>query len=162
MGIEEIYRIYFRDVYRYILSIVKNKSIAEDITQDTFVKVIKNIDKYNGSQHTKAWLFTIARNTLYTYLNREKIYDKQEISLEIIGESEDMLEKVIEKEEALNIKQLIDELTEPYKQVFHLRYYGELSFEEIGSIFEKSAGWARIVYYRAKKQVLEGMEEENE
>ena len=67
MDIEKIYKLYFKDVYRYLYSISKNASLAEDITQDCFFKALKNIDKYDGSKDIRAWLFTIAKNTLYTH-----------------------------------------------------------------------------------------------
>lgn len=159
MEIEEIYKLFFKDVYRYLYSIVKNQSVAEDMTQDTFIKVMKNIEKFDGSKNIKAWLFTIARNTLYTYYNREKMYSYQECEKEIVSNaSKDVLTEYIEKEAVEKIECLIDELREPYKAVFCLRHYGGLSFEEIASVFEKNAGWARVVFYRAKNQVLKEME----
>lgn len=48
---------------------------------------------------------------------------------------------------------------EPYKEVFHLRVFGELSFDKIGILFGKNSGWARVTFYRAKKKILEYMEE---
>lgn len=50
-------------------------------------------------------------------------------------------------------------MREPYKEVFSLRIFGELSFENIGTLFGKNAGWARVTFYRAKKRILEYMEE---
>lgn len=49
-------------------------------------------------------------------------------------------------------------MKEPYKEVFNLRIFGELSFEQIGKIFSKSSGWARVTFYRAKKQIVDYME----
>ena len=49
-------------------------------------------------------------------------------------------------------------MNEPYKEVFSLRVFGELPFEKIGMLFGKSSGWARVTFYRAKKQILEYME----
>lgn len=49
-------------------------------------------------------------------------------------------------------------MVEPYKEVFSLRVFGELPFEKIGRLFEKSSGWARVTYHRARKQIIEYME----
>ena len=64
----------------------------------------------------------------------------------------------VDEERALLIHRYLHEMKEPYKEVFNLRVFGELSFEKIGSIFGKSAGWARVTYYRAKQQIALYME----
>lgn len=158
MEIEKIYNLYFKDVYRYIYSLSKNTSLAEDITQDTFLKALKNIDKFDGSKDIRAWLFTIAKNTLYTHYKREKIYTSFEESTEG-STTQDILETVVVKETYSRIEKVIERLKEPYKSVFKLRHFGELSYEEISKMHGKSSGWARIIFYRAKKQILEKMEE---
>ena len=56
---------------------------------------------------------------------------------------------------------MIHEMDEPYKEVFSLRVFGELSYEDIGKLFSKSAGWARVTYYRAKTMILKELEEHN-
>lgn len=160
MDIEKIYKLYFKDVYRYLYSISKNASLAEDITQDCFFKALKNIDKYDGSKDIRAWLFTIARNTLYTHYKRENIYCSYEETEEKADES-DHLEIMIQKDTVADIEKIIDEMEEPYKEVFKLRHYGELSYDEISAMYKKTAGWARIIFYRAKKKILEKMEELN-
>lgn len=66
----------------------------------------------------------------------------------------------MDKEDALTIHRILHQLSEPYKEVFSLRTFGELSFGEIGRIFGKSAGWARVTYGRAKLKIIEKMKEE--
>lgn len=72
MEIEKVYKLYFKDVYTFLYGLSQNKAVAEDITQDTFLKAMKNIDLFDGRKDIKAWLFTIARNTYYTEYNRQK------------------------------------------------------------------------------------------
>ncbi len=163
LDIEKIYTLYFKDVYRFIYSLSKNKSIAEDITGDTFLKALKNIDKFDGEKDIKAWLFTIAKNSYYTYYNRQKKFSSYEIREENDINSENILEDLISKEESLNILKIIHNIDEPYKEVFMLRFFGDLDYSSISSIFKKSESWARVTYYRAKKLILTKMEEsENE
>ncbi len=163
MDIEKIYTLYFKDVYRFIYNLSKNKSIAEDITSDTFLKAMKNIDEFDGKKDIKAWLFTIAKNTYYTYYNRQKKFSPYEIDEYENTQSGDVLEDLISKEEYLKVLKILHEIDEPYKEVFMLRFFGDLDYISISSIFKKSESWARVTFFRAKKQILIKMEEsENE
>ena len=69
---EEIYSEYFKDVYRYVLCLSKNESIAEDITQETFFKALKNIDSFKGNCKMSVWLCQIAKNSYFSYLKKEQ------------------------------------------------------------------------------------------
>lgn len=68
------------------------------------------------------------------------------------------MQKLADEETAFRIHQYLHEMKEPYKEVFSLRVFGELSFEKISLIFGKSPSWARVVFYRAKEQLKEYME----
>lgn len=68
MDFESIYQLYFKDVFLFLRSISVNEDIAEEITQETFTKALKAIDTFDGNKDIRAWLFTIAKNTYYTYL----------------------------------------------------------------------------------------------
>ena len=160
MGFEEIYKMYFKDVYTFLYSLSQNKTIAEDITQETFFKAIKNIHTFDGRKEIKAWLFTIARNTYYTEYNRQKLFSPYELEDSVAGNN-DVLDNLILEEQSTSILKILHQMNEPYKEVFMLRFFGNLSFDKISLIFEKSESWARVTYYRAKKQILEQMEGDN-
>ena len=68
--------------------------------------------------------------------------------------------RLLDKSQALEIHKALHLLGEPYKEVFSLRVFSELSFSEIGAIFGKPDGWARVTFYRAKKQLKEGVQDE--
>ena len=68
--IETIYRKYFHDVFLYIRALSENESLAEEITQETFLKAINNIEKFDGRKDIRAWLFVIAKNTYFRYCRR--------------------------------------------------------------------------------------------
>ena len=72
--IETIYRKYFHDVFLYIRALSENESLAEEITQETFLKAMNNIEKFDGRKDIRAWLFVIAKNTYFRYCRRNKIY----------------------------------------------------------------------------------------
>lgn len=158
MDFDRIYQTYFRDVYHYIYGIARNEGMAEEITQETFVKALKGIDGFDGRKDIRAWLFTIARNTFYTCCRRQKFYARQSPD-----ENTDMLEpplinRIVDEETAFRIHRFLHDMDEPYKEVFTLRVFGELSYERIGMLFGKSAGWARVTFYRAKGQINDYLE----
>ena len=68
------------------------------------------------------------------------------------------MDSIITKESAFEIHKILHKLEEPYKEVFSLRTFGELSFKQIGELFEKTESWARVTYYRAKVKIKEELE----
>lgn len=156
-----IYKSYYLDVYHFLCGLSSNKEIAEDITQETFTKALTAINSYDGRKDIRAWLFTIARNTYFTYCKREKIYVEWEPPTEQVDIQTEFIDNLINKEQVEKIHNFLKNMKDPYKIVFELRIHGELSFEKIGRIFGKSSGWARVTYYRAKMKILEYMEAEN-
>lgn len=155
MSFEELYQVYFQEIYLYLKSISRSESVAEEITQETFFKALKNIHSFDGSKDIRAWLFTIAKNTYFSYYKQ----NKRDTNFEPEGNSIILESKLIINEEAFKVHQFIHMMEEPYKEVFTLRTFGELPFEQIGLLFEKSSGWARVTYYRAKKKIIKYMEE---
>lgn len=161
MDFDQIYEKYFKDVFLYLRSLSATADMAEELTQETFTKALKAIDSFDGSRDIRAWLFTIAKNTYYTYCRRQNIYvdaDFDEQTAEVADTSKPPAELLIDKESAFAIHQFLHTMKEPYKEVFNLRVFGELTFDKIGQLFGKSAVWARVTFQRAKIQVIEYME----
>jgi len=151
---DEVYNLYFKDVYKYALSLSQNETIAEEITQDTFYKALKSITSYDGRCKPYVWLCQIAKNTYFTLYNKEKFINRDTLVDEI--ESIDNLEQtLLIKESAFEIHQILHTIDEPYKEVFLLRTFGELSFSQIAQLFAKTEGWARVTYHRAKLKIKE-------
>ena len=154
---EELYQLYFKDVYLYVLALSKEEVVAEDITQETFFKAMKSIGAFKGECDIRVWLCQIAKNTYYTYCKKQKRFVPAEEVEEEIQERPVSIERRFEdKEQALNIHKVLHALEEPYKEVFQLRVFGELSFRDIGEIFGKTESWSRVTFYRAKEALLKG------
>ncbi|MBE6639927.1 MAG: RNA polymerase sigma factor [Ruminococcaceae bacterium] len=158
MDFDFIYNAYFKDVFLYLRSLSANDDIAEEIAQETFVKALKSIDTFDGAKDIRAWLFTIAKNTYFTYCKRQKIFVDKEPSDSISDPQSVFTERIFDEESSFLIHQFLHSMREPYKEVFSLRVFGELSFEKIALLFGKSPSWARVVFYRAKTQIKEYME----
>lgn len=159
VNFEEIYCKYYKSIYRYLVAITKEVNIAEEIAQETFFKALKNIDKYNPNKKMLTWLCEIAKNTYFSEYKKNKKFQKlseSEIELEIDNE-QNIVDKIIDNEDNSEILKILHKLEEPYKEVFTLRVYGELSFKQIGEIFDKSENWARVTYYRSKLKIKESL-----
>ena len=160
MDFEDTYNAYFHNVYLFVCSLTSDRYLAEEITQETFVKAMQALDKFDGKKDILAWLFTIARNTYFSHCRKQK----RIVDISVSERCEDaVLERMIDHEAAFQIHEFLHSMKEPYKEVFTLRVLGELPYKKIGRLFGKSEGWARVVYYRAKKQIadyLEGLQSE--
>ena len=161
MNIEELYRTYFDIVYRYIRSISQDGSLAEEVTQETFFKALKKADQFRGDCDVRVWLCQIAKKTLYDHLKKQEkqlLGDEKLEKIESAG-GELLEEKLAQRSQAMEIHKVLHRLSEPYKEVFSLRTFGELTFREIGMLFGKSENWARVTYYRARVKIREELEQ---
>ena len=113
------------------------------------------MDGFKGECKFFVWVCQIAKNTLYTYLKKKKrLADFELETLEI--ESGENIENIVsDKEMALKIHEVLHILEEPYREVFWMRMFGELSFLEIAGIHKKTESWARVTYHRAKIKIKE-------
>ena len=155
MDFDKLYDAYYMEVYSYAMTIIKNSHLAEEITQEVFFKAIKTKNQYNGMSSEFTWLCAIAKNTCIDELRKQARL--QELSDDL--PSSVSVEKLVEDETiTLQMHQVLHALEEPYKEVFQLRIFGELSFHKIGQIFGKTETWARVTYHRARLKLQERME----
>lgn len=154
---ERVYQAYFRDVYLYAKSLSGDAHVAEDITSETFIKAMQALDSFRGSCDIRVWLCQIAKNCYFSRLRK----DGKLVIMETpeIEEAPDLEESLLSKDAALRIHRVLHNLAEPYKEVFSLRVFGELSFKQIASLFGKSDNWACVTYHRARKKIQEEMED---
>lgn len=156
--LEKIYKKYFKDVYIFVYSLSKNQHVAEDITSETFLKAMNSLDSFKGNSDIKVWLFQIAKNTYYSSLRKNKrIVQTEEFPKETAGIN--IEQEIVNKDESQRIHEILYNLPEPYQEVFTLRMFGELSYKEIGKVFEKTDNWAAVTFHRAKKKINEKMRE---
>lgn len=161
MDFEQVYQTYFKSVYRYIRRLSGDEHLAEEITSETFVQVMRSIGSFRGDCDLRVWICQIAKNTYYTHLkkqNRIAALD-EEAWLALADPAAPVEERLDAKEDAQRIRALLHTLPEPYKEVFMWRTLGELSFAEIGALYGKTANWACVTYHRARQQIKTGMEE---
>ena len=162
LNIQEVYEQYFTVVYRYLLSLSQNTHTAEELTQETFFKALKKVDDFRGDCDLRVWLCQISKNTYYDYLKKNKKYAPESQDEKEESFPSDLLQNFSDKETALQVHKVLHRLSEPYKEVFSLRVFGELSFAEISSLFGKSESWARVTYHRACKKIREELDHEDQ
>ena len=158
---EELYKNYSKLVFNYLRSLCGDKELAEELTQETFYKAIKGINKFKGECKVSSWLCQIARNIWINYRKKEdKVkyisYDEDENIKNILA-YRNVEDDVDARNELISVYKKIHKLDEKTKEVFYLRIKGELSFKEIGEILNKSEEWARIIFYRGKIKLKEDM-----
>lgn len=152
---ENIYSEYYDTVFQYVLSLCREEVWAEEITQEAFFKALKGIDTFRGNCKLSVWLCQIAKNTFYTEAKKKQ--RQVDYPLEVIPIDDNYEQKMLDKETAFEIHKVLHQLSEPYKEVFWMRTFGELSFAEIGKLFGKTESWARVTYHRAKLRIKEDM-----
>ena len=145
-------------MYSYVLTIIKDQSLAEEITQNTFFKAMTAKRKYEGKSSELSWLCGISKNLAIDEHRKNARIKECNEEIEHM-ESPINIESTVENQDTvIQIHMILHELQEPYKEVFQLRIFGELSFAQIGSIFGKTENWARVTYHRARIKIQERME----
>ncbi len=150
----KVYNLYFRDVYRYALSLCRSESIAEEITQETFYKALEKLNSFDGRCKISVWLCQIAKNIYISMYRKNKHIDYNTITDLVTGD-ENIEERFCDQETAFAVHKILHALDEPYKEVFSLRAFGELSFKQIAELFGKTESWARVTYHRARLKIKE-------
>lgn len=158
MDFDGLYQTYYMSVYSYVMTIVKSAHLAEEITQQTFYQALRSLSKFDGRSGQFTWLCAIAKNLAYRELKRRSRF-QAEVSEDELPAAEGVERKAEDALLTLRIHQLLHEMEEPYKEVFQLRVFGELSFAKIGMIFGKTENWARVTYHRAKCKLQERMDD---
>ena len=164
---EQIYDFYFRDVYKYVFSLCRSHTEAEEITQETFFQALKSMSPFRGECRMFVWLCQIAKHIYFARLRKDKrrsdrTADETMEALEgdFAGQRASLEQQLLDEADAMEIHRHLHCLPEPYKEVFMLRIFGELSFKKIGQIFGKTENWARITYHRGKLRIIQELEKE--
>ena len=161
---EEIYRAYFNDVFRYIRRLSGDEAVAEEITGETFFKAMRALNSFRGDCDIRVWLCQIAKNCYYSYLKKAKRTDSIDDAelLNIPSPQESVEDKLVSQDEAKQIRGILHDVPEPYKEVFMWRVFAQLSFKQIGQLFGKTENWACVTYHRAKNLIKTRLEEIND
>lgn len=154
---EEVYRTYFREVELYLRAICRDELLAEELTEQVFFQALKALPTFRGDCDIRTWLCAMGRNLYLSHLRRQKPTESID-ELQIPDPRRSIEEQVSDKQQALAIHKVLHDLPEPYKEVFSLRVFGQLSFADIGGLFGKTANWACVTYHRARQKIQKDLE----
>ena len=148
--LHEAYANHARTVYRFLLSQCGSADLAEELTQETFYRAVRSIDRYNGESKLSTWLCQIAKNTWLTHETRRR-REPFPVCQERGAWDSSLWEWL----------DLVERLEEPYRSVFVAKALEERPYEELSAQYGKSESWARVTYHRAREK-LRAMIEEGE
>lgn len=150
---EELYQQNAKIVYHFLYSKCHNAQLAEDLTQETFLRAYQSLERYDGSCKLSVWLCQIAKHLFFQYLQKNGREIPAETEEQQIADA-DTERQVLTKLELLDVLKEMQKLPDKMREVIYLRIIGDLSFKEIGEILGQSETWARVNFYRGKEMLL--------
>ena len=132
--IEQIYKKYMPQVYKFLFSLCHDTHMTEELTQETFYQAMKNIDDFRGDCKLYVWLCQIAKHLWYKELKKKEREKPSEITEDIVSAEQGPETSAIQKTEVLELYKILHTLEEPLKEVMYLRLNGTFSFKKIGEL----------------------------
>jgi len=172
----ELIRRYERPVFSLVFRMVRDRELAEDLTQDTFVKVLSHLDRYRADFKFSSWLFKIANNVAIDHLRRRQLdtvsmhgspnavtVEAQESTrFDVADAAENALEEMEAKELGSAIERAIAQLRPEYRSCIMLRHVEGRSYEEIASTLDLPLGTVKTYIHRARHELRRALEHTRE
>ena len=145
-------------VFSYVMTLSGDRHSAEEITQEAFFRAFSRSSDFRNESDEVTWLCAIAKNCFVDETRRRNKTAPIPEDLPSSGKSIEQM--VSDRDSSFRIHTVLHTLEEPYREVFELRIFGELSFSQIGTIFGKTENWARVTYHRARLKLQERMDKQ--
>lgn len=154
IDMESVYQEYASLVYRFLYSHTHDPEWSKELMQETFLRAVTSIERYDGSCKLSVWLCQIAKHVLYQELRKKKRVEAVELPDQLPDyTARDGEANALQQERRRELYRAIHHLPDPEREVVLYRMTGELSFREIGEIMGKSENWCRTIFYRAKQKM---------
>lgn len=160
--IDEIMNKYGQEVLQLVYSYVNNKEVAEDLTQDIFVKCYKSLHTYKGKSDVKTWLWRIAINQCKDYIKswyNKKVIVTEDDFMYMESQKESVEQTVMQNAEDRELASAVMNLPIKYREVIYLFYYEELSIKEIATVIDVKENTIKTRLKKAKELLKKGLEE---
>lgn len=163
---ETLYREYYQKVYAFLYRLCADATVAEDLTQETFLQAYQSFHKFRGDCEVFTWLAAIGKHVYFKYLKKKKLH-LDAANLELVAQSylqnEDSPEEHIHKKDIEKaVRKIVENIPKKYRDVVLLRIYAELPFSQIAQSLKISESSAKVIYFRAKKMLMEVLKDELE
>lgn len=154
LGFRMLIRKYQERMYHHIRSIVKTHEDADDVLQNTFIKIFKNIHRFEGKSGLFTWIYRIATNECLNLLEKNKQhFPPQGDNVKELYQKVDQDRYIDEEKLVSSVDTAIDQLPAKQKIVFQLRYYEEMPYEQISEITQTTVGALKASYHHAVKKI---------
>jgi RNA polymerase sigma factor (sigma-70 family) len=164
---------YKRAVYHMVLKMVRNIDDAEDLTIESFAKAFKSLHRFKKDFTFSTWLFRIATNNTIDFIRKRKLNtlsientftddDGQSVSIDVEDENLDPQEETIKAQKAELMQLFVDKLPPKYQKLVRLRYFHELSYEEIAEELDAPLGTVKAQLHRARELMFEMVKNKRE
>ncbi len=161
-GIIEIIRDYKDGLILFLNGFTQNICVAEELMEETFVRLLVKKPKFSPRYSFKTWLYTIGRNTAIDYLRRnsKSVNMTDEEMQNILSEKESIEQAYIREEEKIVVHRAMSKLNSEYRQVLYLMFFEDFSTEQISAVMKKSKRQIGNLIYRAKMSLKSQLEKE--
>lgn len=163
---EVLYTTYYERVYAFLYRLCADRSLAEDLTQETFLQAYTAIHRFRGECEVSTWLISIGKHVYFRYLKKNKLHlDTANLDLvaNTYGIELDNPEIYIDQVYITKaVRKMMNEIPKKYRDVVLLRIYAELSFAQIAAALKISENSAKVIFFRAKKKMMEVLQHEFE
>jgi len=148
-----IYQAYRKPLYRYCLAFARDAGMAEDATQEAFIRLHKNLGTLHGGDSVRCWLFTVARNEMLGVFRNQRFQVPFE---EDQAADPDTPATILEQEESAElVRRMLNELIDEYREVLVLREYEDFSYVQIAEITSSSLPAVKSRLYHARQALAE-------
>lgn len=157
---------YLKPVYNFLFQLTRNRTIIDDLTQETFIKAWKKIKSFDRERNFKTWIFTIAKNTAYDYFKKKKtipfsnfIDEKENNKLDNVSDESILPDEILnQKDIAKDLEKKLEEIPKRYRIILTLRYKDDLSLQEISEILKVPYNTVKSGHQRALRKLREVLE----
>lgn len=156
MSLDDLYKSYFHDLYRFLLSLCHNHHTAEDLLQETFYRAYLYLENYKD-EHVKTWLFTVARNVFIDHYRKQKrtVIKDQPYFKQFEHDDKQPVDHVLLADYLDGIINDINELPEKQKQAIILRDFHDFSYKEGAKVMNVSVANFKVSLFRGRQAIRE-------
>jgi RNA polymerase sigma-70 factor (ECF subfamily) len=173
LAFRELVRRYERPVFSLVYRMVRDRELAEDLSQDAFIKVLNHIDRYSPEFKFSSWIFKIANNVAIDHLRRRRLdtismdgsphaanaAEVEASTFDVAADQENALDEIASRELGTAIEAAIGQLRPEYRSCIMLRHVEGRSYEEIASTLDLPLGTVKTYIHRARHELRRALED---